>query len=127
MSGRVAAPLISTALRGRCPRCGQGSLFAGYLRVAPKCPVCGLSLAGHDTGDGPAFFIMLPLCIMTAVLALLLDRLAAPPIWVHMIVWPIFIAAVVGFSLRPVKATMIGLQYRYRNVERDDTDSPSVS
>jgi uncharacterized protein (DUF983 family) len=114
------APLISTALKGRCPRCGQGSLFDGYIKVAPKCPVCSLSLVGHDTGDGPAFFIMLPLCIITAVLALLLDRLVMPPIWVHMIVWPVFIALVVGYSLRPVKATMIGLQYRYRSVEKEE-------
>jgi uncharacterized protein (DUF983 family) len=121
------APLIPTALRGRCPRCGQGSVFAGYIRVAPNCPVCGLSLAGHDTGDGPAFFIMLPLCILTAVSALLLDRLASPPLWVHMVVWPIFIAAVVGLSLRPVKATMIALQYRYRDMEKDASDTPSVS
>ena len=89
--------------------------------------MCGLSLAGHDTGDGLAFFIMLPLCIITAVLALVFDRLIAPPLWVHMILWPIFIAVTVGFSLRPVKATMIGLQYRYRDVEKDESDTPSAS
>jgi uncharacterized protein (DUF983 family) len=122
-----AAPLISTALRGKCPRCGQGSLFAGYISVAPKCNVCGLSLAGHDTGDGPAFFIMLPLCILTAVSALLVDRFIAPPLWVHMVLWPLFIAAVVGYSLRPVKAVMIGLQYRYRDMEKDESDRPGVS
>ena len=119
MPTAAPAPLISTALKGRCPRCGEGSLFDGYIKVAAKCPVCGLGLAGHDTGDGPAFFIMLPLCIITALLALLLDRFAQPPLWVHMIVWPVFIALVVGYSLRPVKAIMIGLQYRYRNVERE--------
>jgi uncharacterized protein (DUF983 family) len=119
MPTAAPTPLIATALKGRCPRCGEGPLFDGYLKVAPKCSVCGLGLAGHDTGDGPSFFIMLPLCIVTALLALLLDRLAQPPVWVHLIVWPIFIAVVVGYSLRPVKAIMIGLQYRYRNVERE--------
>lgn len=119
MPTAASAPLISTALKGRCPRCGEGSLFEGYLKVAPKCPVCGLGLAGHDTGDGPAFFIMLPLCIVTAILALLLDRYTAPPMWVHMIVWPVFIAVVVGYTLPRVKALMVGLQYRYRNVERE--------
>jgi uncharacterized protein (DUF983 family) len=119
MTASQRAPLIATALRGRCPRCGQGALFAGYLRVAPACPVCGLKFSGHDTGDGPAFFIMLPLCIVTAVLALLFERVFEPPIWVHFIIWPIFIAVVVGVSLRPVKAVMIGLQYRYRDVEKE--------
>jgi uncharacterized protein (DUF983 family) len=115
----AAPPLLLTALRGRCPRCGRGSLFDGYIKLAQACPVCGLGLAASDTGDGPAFFIMLPLCIVTAVLALLLDRIVEPPVWVHVILWPTFIAAAVGFSLRPVKALMVGLQYRYRAVDRE--------
>jgi uncharacterized protein (DUF983 family) len=109
-------PLIRTALRARCPRCGQGPLFEGYLKVRERCPACGLGLANSDTGDGPAFFIMLPLCLITAGLALVLERAARPPAWVHMIVWPIFIALAVGFTLRPVKALMVALQYKYRDV-----------
>lgn len=115
---KPAAPLISTALRGRCPRCGKGSLFEGYIKVAPKCPVCGLGFGNNDTGDGPAFFVMMPLCILVAVSALVFDQMVAPPMWVHLLVWPTFIALAVGFSLRPVKAIMVGLQYRYRDVEQ---------
>ena len=113
------APLAKVALLGRCPRCGEGALFQGYIKVAPKCAVCGLGFAGHDTGDGPAFFIMLPLCIVTAMLALLLEVKAEPPLWVHVVIWPLFIALVVGYSLRPVKAIMVALQYRYRDVEKE--------
>jgi len=116
---KPGAPLLIAALGARCPRCGRGKLFKGYLKVAPACTVCGLKLAGNDTGDGPAFFIMLPLCIITAVLALLFEFHFTPPIWVHMLIWPVFIGLVVGFSLRPVKALMVALQYRYRDVERD--------
>ena len=28
---------VSTGLRGRCPRCGEGHLFDGFLTVKPKC------------------------------------------------------------------------------------------
>ncbi len=118
----TSAPLLLTALRGRCPRCGQGKLFEGYLTIAPACSVCGLGFGNNDTGDGPAFFIMMPLCIITAVLALLFDRMVAPPAWVHVLIWPVFIALFVGFTLRPVKAIMVGLQYRYRDVERPTKD-----
>jgi uncharacterized protein (DUF983 family) len=113
------APLLVAALGCRCPRCGKGRLFAGYLRIAPACEHCGLSFAGNDTGDGPAFFIMLPLSIATAVFALLFEVKAQPPLWLHMVIWPIFIALAVGLLLRPVKATMVALQYRYRDVESD--------
>lgn len=115
-------PPVSPVIAGlfcRCPRCGRGALFNGYLKVAPACSVCGLSFAGHDTGDGPAFFIILPLSIITCVAALLVDVNLAPPMWVHVVVWPSFIALVVGGLLPRVKALMVALQYRYRDVERD--------
>ena len=117
---RPRAPLLVAGLGARCPRCGQGRLFAGYLRVAKSCTACGLNFPGEDTGDGPAFFVMLPLCLLTAGLALLLEVKAGPPVWVHVLVWPVFIALVVGFSLRPVKAVMVALQYRYRDAVPDD-------
>ena len=80
-----------------------------------RCPVCGLSHANNETGDGPAFFIMLPLCLITAGLALVFERTVMPPAWVHVVIWPIFIALAVGFALRPVKALMAALQYKYRD------------
>lgn len=112
-------PPLAAGLFCRCPRCGRGALFNGYLKVAPACSVCGLSFAGHDTGDGPAFFIILPLSIITCVAALLVEVKLEPPMWVHMVLWPLFIACVVGGLLPRAKATMVALQYRYRDVERD--------
>ena len=114
------APLLVAGLGCRCPRCGKGPLFDGYLKIAPACSHCGLSFAGSDTGDGPAFFIMLPLCLLVAGLALVFELKVEPPLWVHMTVWPIFIGVVAGFTLRPVKATMVALQYRYRDIEHDE-------
>ena len=108
-------PLILTALRARCPRCGEGALFDGYLQVRARCPDCDLSLGNNDTGDGPAFFIMLPLCLITAGLALVFERTVLPPAWMHIVIWPVFIALAVGFTLRPVKALMVALQYKYRD------------
>lgn len=115
-----SVPLLTVAFGARCPRCGQGRLFDGYLAVKTACSVCQLGLAGHDSGDGPAFFVMMPLCILVAVAALLTDLRYAPPMWVHMALWPAIIIAVVAMTLRPVKALMIGLQYRHRDVERTD-------
>ena len=63
---------------------------------------------------------MLPLCIAVAVGALLVDMTLAPPLWLHGLIWPPVIALAVGFTLRPVKALMIALQYRHRDVENID-------
>lgn len=116
---KPSVPLLAAALFCRCPRCGRGTLFEGYLKVRPGCEVCGLSFAGHDTGDGPAFFILMPLCILTAMLALLLEVYATPPMWVHLVIWPVFITLFAGVALRPVKAAMVALQYRFRDVENE--------
>jgi uncharacterized protein (DUF983 family) len=116
---KPAMPVLLAGLFCRCPRCARGALIDGYLTIAPACTVCGLSFAGHDTGDGPAFFIILPLSIVTCVAALLVEVKLEPPMWVHMVVWPSFIALVVGGLLRPIKSIMVALQYRYRDVEHD--------
>ena len=44
---------IGRGLRGRCPRCGDGHLFKGFLSLRPKCEHCGLDYGFADSGDGP--------------------------------------------------------------------------
>lgn len=39
---RLAARALWRGIRRRCPRCGQGRLFAGYFTLVPRCPGCGL-------------------------------------------------------------------------------------
>ena len=51
-------PLLA-GLRCRCPNCGEGPLFDGYLRVTPRCEACGQDLSRADSGDGPVVFILL--------------------------------------------------------------------
>jgi uncharacterized protein (DUF983 family) len=41
-------------LRGRCPRCGEGHLFKGYLTLRPSCEVCGLDYASLPIESVPA-------------------------------------------------------------------------
>jgi uncharacterized protein (DUF983 family) len=50
---------FKAGLMGRCPRCGAGKLFTGFLQVAETCSHCGLELKVRDTGDGPAVFVAL--------------------------------------------------------------------
>jgi len=123
MTDHPAVSLPTAALTGCCPRCGKGALFDGFIKIAEKCNACGLSFAGHDTGDGPAFFVILPLSLIVAGLALWLDLSAAPPLWVHFLIWPVFIVGVTMLALRPIKSVMVALQYRHRDVETYDDSS----
>ncbi len=49
---------MQRGLLGRCPHCGEGKLFDGYLTVVQKCSVCGDPLGLYRAADGPAFFTM---------------------------------------------------------------------
>ncbi len=111
---------IKFATFGRCPRCGRGHLFAGYLLVADKCDVCALDLGGEDAADGPAVFIMLIVGFIVAGLALWLELAHEPPTWVHMLIWPPVILVLCLGALRPFKGAFIGVQYKYRSVDKNE-------
>jgi uncharacterized protein (DUF983 family) len=103
---------ISVGAAGRCPRCGSGRLFDGFIKTAPRCRVCGLDFAFADSGDGPAVFIMLIVGFIIVGAALVVELKFEPPIWVHMVLWlPLTVILALG-SLRPLKGMMIAIQYR---------------
>lgn len=105
---------LSTGLACRCPRCGRGRLFRGFLSVVPACGSCGLDLTGADSADGPAVFIIMIVGALVVPLALVTEVLFSPPAWVHMALWgPLIIVASLGL-LRPAKSLMIALQYKHR-------------
>jgi uncharacterized protein (DUF983 family) len=108
---------IMTGLRGRCPRCGKGHLFKGFLSLNPRCEECGLDLAFADTGDGPAFFVMSFVGIVVVALALWVEFAYTPPIWLHLVLW-FTLTAVLSLGLvRPLKGVMVALQYHHKAEE----------
>ena len=106
--------ILGFGLRGRCPRCGRGGLFEGFLTLRDHCPVCGLGLAGHDSGDGPAVFVIFLLSFGVVGLAGIVEYVYAPPLWVHVLVWTPVITGLGLLLLRPLKGVTVAIQYRFR-------------
>ncbi len=52
-------PAMWRGLKRKCPNCGQGSLFAGYLKTADSCSHCGQDFTAHRADDGPAYLTIL--------------------------------------------------------------------
>jgi uncharacterized protein (DUF983 family) len=110
----TAQGTITAALLGRCPRCGEGSLFTGYLTVAACCQQCHLDYVSFDPGDGPAVFVILIVGFLVAGGALIVEVKFQPPYWVHALLWlPAIFVLTFGF-LRLVKSTLLVLQYKHR-------------
>lgn len=109
-----AAPLLAVALLGRCPRCGRGALFRGLLAVRERCAACGLDLAAHDAGDGPAVAAIYLVGAAAVAAALLVELWFEPPLWVHALVWPAVVLPLSVLVMRVAKAALIALQWRHR-------------
>lgn len=120
MTDRPAESLsgaIRAGLSCRCPRCGRGKLFQGFLTLPPRCPVCGLDFGFADAGDGPAVFIMFLAGFIVVGAALVTEALYHPPYWVHAVLWlPLILILTLG-PLRPMKGLMIALQYHHKAAE----------
>ncbi len=109
---------FAVGLKGRCPRCGEGRLFEGFLTLRPSCAACGLDFGFADSADGPAFFVMTAVGFIVAGAALLVEIAWSPPIWVHVVLWgPLVLILCLGL-LRPLKGVLVALQYAHRAEQR---------
>lgn len=108
---------VANAIRGRCPRCGQGKLFKGFLTPAESCEKCGLDLEFANSGDGPAVFIILIVGFIVVGFALVAEVVWHWPYWLHAVVWVPLILGLSFGLLRPLKGWFIGMQYRHKAAE----------
>src|SRR5208283_4246877 len=119
MNDQVSSPPlpIIRGLRGRCPRCGEGRLFQGFLKLRPRCERCGLDFNFADAGDGPAVFVILLGGAIVVCAALITEVVYQPPYWVHAMLWLPLVLLVTLSPLRPIKGLLIALQYHHKAAE----------
>ena len=100
-------------LGNRCPRCGEGRLFSGFLTIAPSCEVCGLDFSKADSGDGPAVFVIFLAGIIVVILMVLTEVMFSPPYWLQLVIWlPVIFLLSLGL-LRPIKGVLVALQFHH--------------
>src|SRR5712691_5900063 len=115
-SSSLRMPVLR-GLRCRCPGCGEGRLFDGFLTLKPRCEHCGLDYAFIDSGDGPAVFVIFFAGFVVVFAALLVEVLYQPPFWVHALLWAPLILVTTLAPLRPMKGLLIALQYHHKAAE----------
>jgi uncharacterized protein (DUF983 family) len=116
MTERLPSP-FATGLACRCPRCGEGQLFRGYLKANKRCESCGLDFSFVDQSEGPAMFIILIVGFVIVGAAAVVEMLFHLAPFIHLLLW---IPATIILSLlllRPFKATMVALQYHHQAEE----------
>ena len=110
----VAAPDFWTSIfrgwRGRCPRCGAGSLFSSFLKMQSNCPSCGLALEPFRADDAPAYFTILAVGHVVVPMVLAFEKYGdQPPLWAHALQW-LPLSVVLALLLLPrIKGAVIAL------------------
>jgi uncharacterized protein (DUF983 family) len=119
----MTEPTVTVAqsvLRGiacKCPRCGKGKLYTGFLDLRPACEHCGLDYAFIDAGDGPAIFIIMIAGAIVVGAALIVEIKYQPPFWLHAALWLPLILLTTLLPLRSMKALLIALQFHHKAAE----------
>ena len=104
-------------IRGKCPRCGEGRLFSSFLKLAPKCDVCGLDYDFADPADGPAFFVICFGCIPSVLFAVWAEVTFQPSFWFHIFVsMPVVFLSCIPM-LRPLKGWLVASQFNHKAEE----------
>lgn len=116
-------PPVETGLRGRCPRCGQGHLFQGFLTLKSRCEVCGLDYSFADPADGPAFFVICFTSIPAVAVACYIEVAYSPAWWVHALTSIPLILLACLVPLRLLKGWLVNSQYFFKagegKIDRD--------
>jgi uncharacterized protein (DUF983 family) len=113
---------IGAGLACKCPNCGEGDLFDGFLKVTSRCEACGFDLSAADSGDGPAVFIILIVGMVVCFSALITEVVAHPPVWVHLMIWLPLTAILTLLLVRPFKGVMLALQFHHKAAEARNDD-----
>jgi uncharacterized protein (DUF983 family) len=109
VTGIVSA--LSAGAQGRCPNCGKGKLFKGYLKIADHCFACGEDFRSADSGDGPAFFVMSIVGAVVVPIAFILQMGVGLSIAATMAVAFALIGLLTFLLLPPTKGVLYAAQW----------------
>ncbi len=96
----------------RCPACGQGRLFASWLRVASVCEMCAAPLGLINADDAPPYFTVFIVAHVVIGALVALDRVVVLSVGTEMLIFLPATLALVLVLIRPVKGATVGLMMK---------------
>ena len=102
---------LKRGLALRCPTCGEGRLFARYLKPTAHCAACGADNTIYPSDDAPPYLTALLIGHVFVPLLLAIDHAYDPPLWLTLsIALPMF--AILTMATLPfVKGAVIGFAH----------------
>lgn len=111
---RPTGPALRRGFLRRCPNCGEGAIFDGYLTSRAHCPSCGEALHHHRADDGPAYLTILVVGHLLAPIMLFVFTEFRPEPWVMILGFTLGVCALSLYLLPRFKGAMIAFQWARR-------------
>ena len=110
-------PLWRSIGRGflcRCPNCGKGKLFQGYLKSVDHCAECKEEYFHHRADDLPPYITVFIVGHIVVGLYMATEEMTSLSLAAQLAIWlPITLVMSMAL-LRPFKGATIGLQWAMR-------------
>ncbi|ORE99012.1 DUF983 domain-containing protein [Aurantimonas sp. 22II-16-19i] len=120
-------PLGTSLWRGfkcRCPRCGEGRLFKGFVKSVHECDACGLEIHHHRADDLPPYLTIFIVGHIVVAGFMAVEETVQLTMWQHLAVW-VPVTVLLSLALmQPLKGATIGLQWALRMGGFSDTAEP---
>ena len=111
---------VGRGLLGRCPACGKGRIFNGFLKVVAACSICAAPLGLARADDAPPYFTILIVGHIVIPLLIVVDK-AELPIWMMSAIFiPLTLMLALGL-IRPIKGATVGLMLNLNMLKSDPT------
>lgn len=105
---------IGRGLRRRCPQCGEGRLFSGYLKVNDHCSRCNESYGQIRADDMPPYLTILLVGHLIVPMVLIVYQNYKWSTWVSMLVWPTLTLALTLILLPLIKGGTVAAMWSLR-------------
>ena len=102
---------IKKGLRRKCPCCGEGRAFSGYLKVTGECDVCNTVLGDIRADDFPPYLTIFIVGHIVVPALVYSEAIFGPPMWLQITLWPT-VALALSLGLLPVlKGGVVGFMW----------------
>ena len=109
---------ISRGARRRCPTCGQGGLFDGFLKVRATCTACGANNGDYPCDDLPPYLTIFAVGHLVVPPLALIDLRYQPSMWLQAVIWLPVTVLLCLLLLPTMKGATVGLLWAVGLIRR---------
>lgn len=124
---RPLLPALWRGWRSKCPHCGEGSLFASWIRPVDACAACGEDYRAQRADDLPPYLVIFIVGHVVVAGYMMGEEVLPFGAWAQMALWSLVTVLMSLALMRPIKGATIGLQWSRRMFGFGDPDADATA